>query len=124
MARQPEAKFKEKVMADLKTLPYSKWRSINQRSFRGTPDILGCLGGFYVEIELKSSEGAKIDPLQWHELELTAQAGGLAFLCYPENWRASFNVLMELGKRQKAEIEVSQDFILKKSSNILKPNQH
>lgn len=90
--KQPETKFKEKVLKDLRSLPETWWVKVQQVAIRGTPDILGTLGGVFVAIELKS-HFQDADPLQRHNLDLIADAGGIAVLAYPENWEETFAYL-------------------------------
>ena len=58
-----ETQLKQKVMEFLRTVPHSTWRKIHQTpmSRAGTADILGCLEGRYVAIELKRKKGGR-DP--------------------------------------------------------------
>ena len=50
----------------------------------GTPDILMCLCGIFVAIELKSEDG-KISALQEYNLDKIARCGGLAIIITPQN---------------------------------------
>jgi len=49
-------------------------------SVAGTPDIITCVGGRFVAIELKA-ECNLPTPLQLHHLRRVANSGGLAFVC-------------------------------------------
>lgn len=51
----------------------------------GTPDLLTCINGKFVAIEVKSSDG-KPSELQLHNLRQIDAAGGIAILAYPEDW--------------------------------------
>jgi len=51
----------------------------------GIPDILACVNGWFVAIEVKASNG-KPSELQLYNLREIEKAGGLAFLLYPEQW--------------------------------------
>lgn len=83
---QPETAFKVKVQAALKLLPHTWFVKTQQLSVRGTPDILCCIRGTFVALELKRSQEARIDPLQTHTLTGITNAGGESFVVYPENW--------------------------------------
>lgn len=48
----------------------------------GVPDILACVGGFFVAIEVKAENG-KPSELQLRNIELIKRAGGFAFVLYP-----------------------------------------
>ncbi len=86
MAKQPESLLKERVLADLRALPRTYAVKIQQVSIRGTPDILACIGGRFVAIELKRDEKQKPEPLQEHELKKILDAGGTALVVNPLNW--------------------------------------
>lgn len=43
----------------------------------GTPDIIACVGGHFVAIEVKAARGV-VAPLQTHQINLINQAGGTA----------------------------------------------
>lgn len=91
--KKPETKFKEKALEDLRGIPGSWWEKIQQVALRGTPDIIGCVRGNFVAIELKKDEKAKVEDLQEHKLQAIRFAGGHAVVAYPENWN---EVLMEI----------------------------
>lgn len=59
----------------------------------GTPDLLLCVNGTFVALELKKDAKSKPTELQKHNLNRIIQAGGLAFVVYPENWQDVFNTL-------------------------------
>ena len=98
MAKKPETKFKEKVMPLLKALPMSWWEKIQQKSISGTPDILGCINGTFIAIELKSSIDSPITGLQKHKLELIDNAGGVALVVHPDNWNRVYNRLVKFSQ--------------------------
>lgn len=51
----------------------------------GIPDLLVCLNGYFIGIELKASKG-RISDLQRYQLRLIEQAGGIGFVLYPEQF--------------------------------------
>jgi len=59
----------------------------------GIPDILACVNGYFVAIEVKAPNG-KPSELQLYNLREIEKAGGFAFLLYPNNWIA-FKEFME-----------------------------
>lgn len=59
---------------------------VQQVAISGTPDILACINGRFVALELKRSKGAVISELQKHVLKKINDAGGLGLVVYPENW--------------------------------------
>jgi hypothetical protein len=95
MAKKQETSFKEKVQKDLKTLPNIFAEKIQQVGIRGTPDLLLCIGGFFVAIELKI-DGEKPDPLQEYKLGLIKKAGGISLTATPSNWDRVFESIRHL----------------------------
>jgi len=93
MAKQPESRLKEKVLKDLKTIPNTYFIKIQQVVIRGTPDILACVSGRFVAIELKKDSTHQPDMRQDYELNKIKKAGGLGFVVTPANWEEVFCIL-------------------------------
>ena len=51
----------------------------------GVPDLLACVNGHFLGIELKASNG-KASELQLHTLKQIDKAGGFAILLYPSDY--------------------------------------
>ena len=102
--KKPETKFKEMVMPKLRELPYSWWEKIQQKSLCGTPDILGCIAGTFVAIELKKDEYARITELQQYKLDQIDRAGGVALIVTPESWNRVYSRLLKFSKGVKNEL--------------------
>ena len=68
---------------------------IQQRTIKGTPDILMCLKGRFVAIELKTEDGV-VSILQQHNLKIIKQSGGLSYVLTPENEDEVINELRNL----------------------------
>lgn len=51
----------------------------------GIPDVLCCVKGRFVAVEVKASKG-RPSPLQIHQLKQIDNAGGYAILLYPDNY--------------------------------------
>ncbi len=84
-SKKPETIFKEKVQKWLDEItPYHE--KIQQVTIRGTPDILACINGAFVAIELKKSKDDKPDRLQQYKLMQIVKARGLTYVMYPENF--------------------------------------
>lgn len=84
--RPREAAFKALVQRDLKTLRHAWFFKSQEVSIRGIPDMIICLGGRFVAIELKRDFRAKADALQRYNLNRIAEAGGRAIVASPESW--------------------------------------
>lgn len=86
----PETRFKTVVLKDLKSVPDLWFVKTQQRATRGIPDVLLCLGGRFMAIELKKDEFEKPDPLQEYNLKKIREAGGLTWVAHPKNWKQVF----------------------------------
>ena len=62
-----------------------------QRS--GVPDLVCCLNGKFLGIEVKASNG-RLSELQLWNIEQIKKAGGVAMVLYPEQWE-EFKELIE-----------------------------
>lgn len=54
-------------------------------STSGTPDILACVNGYFVAIEVKAQAG-KPSELQLAKIRQIREAGGFAYVVYPTGW--------------------------------------
>ena len=79
-----EAAFQTRLLAKLRALPWSYWVKI-QCAQNGTPDILGCIGGRFVGLELKKDQKSKPTKLQTFTLEKIDDAGGYARVVRPDD---------------------------------------
>lgn len=59
----------------------------------GIPDILTCVNGHFVGIEVKAPKG-KASPLQIHNLKMIDDANGYAILLYPDQWELFKNFIL------------------------------
>ena len=88
-------------MKKLKAIPRSHWFSKEAGAIRGISDIIGCVNGVFVAIEVKRSleESKKYSPrnaLQDKFLRDTQKVGGKAYKVYPENEEAVLNDLYKI----------------------------
>lgn len=60
----------------------------------GIPDILCCLHGEFIAIEVKAANG-KPSELQLYNLRKIHEAGGIALLVYPKDWERLKNMLKQ-----------------------------
>lgn len=98
MAQKPETKFRNnKVRPALEKIPCSWWESIQQTGISGTPDILGCVCGIFVAIEIKTESGES-SALQTYKLKRIAAARGVALVVQPSNLEASIQFLENIAK--------------------------
>ena len=84
MAR--EKAFENKVKAFLKSIGAYYIKTHGDRFSKvGVPDILACVNGYFVAVEVKAENG-KPSELQLYHLEQIENTGGLAFLLYPKDF--------------------------------------
>ena len=57
----------------------------NRKTKVGIPDILACVNGRFVAIEVKAQNG-KPSELQLYHIKKIREAGGIAFILYPSGW--------------------------------------
>ena len=93
---EKETLFQNKVKADLEALPYTFVIKIQQQALRGDPDLVVCIGGRAVYLELKKDEKSKADALQLYRLHKARKANALAFVVWPEIWGELLDYLEEL----------------------------
>jgi Holliday junction resolvase len=86
---QKETKFKQRALADLRALGGSWVVKTQQVAIRGTPDIIGVVGGRFIALELKASAEAKLAPLQKYNIDQIRKAGGFAEVTWPAEWEAT-----------------------------------
>lgn len=87
-------------MQKLRAIPNSKWFVKEAKSIRGIPDIIGCISGRHIVLEVKRSEAEARGNtgrivLQKQFIKETTKAGGYATFIYPEN---EAEILEELSK--------------------------
>lgn len=85
-----ESDYKRKLMKKLRQIPSSYWYSHQAGSIRGISDIIGCVNGVMVVLEVKRSleEYRKKSPrtaLQEKFLSNIRSAKGYGSFIYPEN---------------------------------------
>ena len=59
----------------------------NGMTKRGIPDLLCCVNGHFLAIEVKADNGKPSD-LQLYQIEQIKRAGGSAMVLYPKQWDA------------------------------------
>ena len=92
-----EKVFENKIKEYLKSLDsyFIKYWAGSQFTKSGVPDILACVNGFFVGIEVKAPNG-KPSELQLHNIEKIREAGGFAFVVYPSGFDDLKKILNDL----------------------------
>lgn len=74
----------------------------------GVPDLLCCLNGRFIAIEVKAENG-KPSPLQIHNIKKIRESGGIAVIAYPKDFDA-LSVLITAVKDGKTITESYKHF--------------
>lgn len=94
---KPESKFVAKVKKDLMTIPGVWFFKTQEVANRGIPDIICCLGGYFVALEAKVPPNRlKPGSLQAVYLSQIMECGGYAREITPENWPQIFTELKNI----------------------------
>lgn len=94
---QKETLLKIKVLQALKKLPNTWFLKTQEVARSGVPDILMCLAGRFVAVELKTNEGV-ISKLQEYNLKRIEETGGVSIVLTPGNLEASIQFLENIAK--------------------------
>lgn len=105
-----EKDFQKKVLKFLSSLPNSWFIKTSERSLIGIPDIIGCIHGIFVALELKRSVKTKSRSrtLQEATLKRILANGGVAGIVGPENWEDTKNRLLFIEGEMSAKIQSAQ----------------
>lgn len=89
-----EKLFENKIKKYLKDRGcyFFKYWGGGQFTKAGVPDIIACVNGYFIGIEVKGPRG-RPSPLQIHNLRQIDVAGGFAVLIYPDNWELFKNFI-------------------------------
>lgn len=93
MSRPLEKTFQGKVRRALKALPNTWFFKASERSLAGIPDMVLCVNGRFIALELKRDVKSKATRLQSYTLDQITQSGGLGFVVSPENWNDVFGII-------------------------------
>ena len=70
----------------------------NRMTKSGVPDILACVNGYFMAIEVKADKG-KPSELQLWNREKIREAGGISIIVYPNQWEDLKLLIDDLIKR-------------------------
>jgi Holliday junction resolvase len=96
MAEKPETRFRRRLVKELQKLPRVMLFSIQQAGIRGTPDILACVNGVFVAIEVKASLISKPSALQSYNIQKIKEACGVGMVIFPENFASQLELIKEI----------------------------
>ena len=72
----------------------------------GIPDILACVNGFFVAIEVKAPNG-KPSPLQIHNIRKINELGGLGVILYPNQFEDFKEIIYRLKETEFGAWEIA-----------------
>lgn len=105
-----EKAYENKIKKYIKTIGgYCVKYHGNYYSESGTPDILACINGYFIAIEVKAPEG-KATELQMEKIKMIRKANGLAYVVYPSGW---FKLKEILDNLKNDEFNVLREEVLK-----------
>lgn len=108
-----EKNFETKIKAELHTK--GAWRVkffANAFTPSGIPDILACLNGHFLGIEVKGGTSYGLTELQKHNLKQIRDAGGLGICVYPSGWERFLQLLDDIQAGRAIDISDS-NYIIK-----------
>lgn len=82
MAAEKQFENKIKRYLDAQGCWYVKYFA-NKMTRSGVPDILACVNGYFIGIEVKAARG-KASPLQFYHRDQIRKAGGVSIILYPD----------------------------------------
>lgn len=91
-----EKTFENKIKAYIESI--GGWQVkffANRMTKSGIPDILACVGGYFVGIEVKAQNGRPSE-LQLHHCKKIRESGGFSFIVYPSGWEILKKILNDL----------------------------
>lgn len=101
--QKDETKFRKRFDKFIDSLPNTYAFSIQQRAITGDPDKLLCINGFFIAVELKSCETAKVSQLQQYKLQRVVDAGGFGLICHPQNFQKTKEVLTSFSEMKNVK---------------------
>ena len=81
-----EKRFEERVKRHIES--HNGWQVkffANQMTKKGIPDILSCINGYFVAIEVKAENGRPSE-LQKHQIKKINSVGGIGLILYPQDF--------------------------------------
>lgn len=93
-----EKNFENKIKKFLKDRGcwYVKYFA-NRNTRAGVPDILACVSGRFVAIEVKAENGKPTELQKWN-VEQIKSSGGIALILYPADWDRFVAIIDEVTK--------------------------
>jgi Holliday junction resolvase len=101
MALTPEKKVKDKIVRVLKEEGvYYFFPATHGFGRSGVPDIVGCVNGYFLAIEVKAGTN-KPTTLQVREIEAIRRCNGAAVVANDENWDTVRDIVRRMKEQSK-----------------------
>ena len=89
-----EQAIQSKILVYLKSKGYYA-RKVVTSNHSGVPDILACVKGRFIGIEVKKAGGV-VSKLQTHNIDMITMSGGIAFVAYSvDDVKKQLDILLE-----------------------------
>lgn len=98
MAEEKNFENKIKKYLDEKNIWYVKFFA-NRNTRSGIPDILACVNGRFLGIEVKATHG-RPSPLQIYNQKKIVESGGISIIVYPSDWEKLKKIIENLLTKQ------------------------
>lgn len=97
---QPEKRYENQIKDFLRSEgAYFVKYFANRNTRSGIPDILACINGYFVGVEVKADHG-RFTPLQEYNLMMIREAGGFGFVLYPSGFEQFKKFVKDLKKEE------------------------
>lgn len=92
----PEKRFENKIKNELKKrhIWYVKYFA-NRMTISGVPDLLCCINGHFVALEIKADNGRPSE-LQRYQIDKIRESGGVALVVYPKDFNTLISMIDDL----------------------------
>ncbi len=94
-----EKDFQRAVLNRLRSIPGSWWVKIRDQTTIGLPDIIGCVAGVFIAIELKTK--SKVTAIQAYTLKRIDASGGITYVMTPDNAKEIYAYLDKVALLKK-----------------------
>lgn len=76
----PEKKVEIKIRKYIQSLGGYSLKTLGGSVPIGTPDLIACINGYFIAIEVKREKGGRVTPIQLRKIQDIKDAGGIAFV--------------------------------------------
>lgn len=100
-----EKQFENKIKKFLKDRGhyFIKYWGGGQFTKSGVPDILACVNGYFLGIEVKGPHGKPSD-LQLYNIRKIKEAGGFGIILYPNQWEDFKELIVKLEEEKQCSL--------------------